>query len=75
MLGKQLAPRIGGALVFLAALFFLGVAIDRGWIGPLAQLGIAVAGAAALVGIAAWLSQQWRRGNPGRPRARWGTAP
>ena len=56
LLGQQWAPRVGAILVFLAVLFFLGVAIQRGWVGPLLQLGIAVMAGAALLGAGAWLT-------------------
>src|SRR5688572_30809080 len=32
LVGQRFAPRVGALLVFLATLFFLGVAIQRGWI-------------------------------------------
>lgn len=51
MLGQRWAPRLGAGLVFLGVIFFLGVAIQRGWIGPLAQLAIAaIAGVALITG-------------------------
>lgn len=58
LLGERLAPRVGAVLVFLAALFFLGVGIQRGWIGPLLQLGIATLGAAALFAAGAYLASK-----------------
>lgn len=51
LLGQRWAPRAGAVLVFLGVVFFLGVAIQRGWIGPLAQLAIAaVTGLGLVVG-------------------------
>lgn len=58
VLGQRFAPRVGAVLVFLATLFFLGVAIQRGWIGPVLQLLIAALSGAALVGIAAFLTNR-----------------
>ena len=44
--------RFGGAgLVILAAIFFVSTAISRGWIGPGAQLALATAVSAALIGL------------------------
>lgn len=60
MLGQRWAPRAGAVLVFLGVIFFLGVAIQRGWIGPLAQLAIAALSGVALVTVGAILTA--RRG-------------
>ncbi|MEA3198843.1 MAG: hypothetical protein QOE90_271 [Thermoplasmata archaeon] len=61
-LGQRLAPRVGAVLVFLAALFFLGLGVERGWIGPPAQLALAALVALALIGLAAWLARAGRYG-------------
>lgn len=58
MLGERWAPRIGAGLVFLGVVFFLGLAIQRGWIGPLAQLAIAVLAGIALLATGGWLTAQ-----------------
>lgn len=59
LLGQRWAPRVGALLVFLAVVFFLGVAIQRGWIGPLGQLGLAaLAGVALLAGGAVLTSKR-----------------
>lgn len=60
LVGGRFAPRAGAVLVFLGTLFFLGVAIQRGWIGPIAQLLLAAGAGAALLGAGAWLTS--RRG-------------
>lgn len=57
LLGQRFAPRVGAVLVFLAAVFFLGVAIQRGWIGPRAQLAIAAGFGLALVAAGEWLAR------------------
>jgi len=55
-LGQRLAPRLGALLVFLAAIFFLGLGIERGWIGPVAQLVLAALVGLGLGGVAWWLA-------------------
>lgn len=62
LVGQRFAPRLGALLVFLAALFFLGLGIQRGWIGPIAQLFIATLFGLALVGTGIALA---RRGGYG----------
>lgn len=60
ILGQRWAPRLGAILVFLGVVFFLGVAIQRGWIGPIAQLVLAALAGAGLLGAGAVLTS--RRG-------------
>lgn len=55
-LGQRLAPRLGALLVFLAAIFFLGLGIERGWVGPVAQLALAAIVGLGLGGVAWWLA-------------------
>lgn len=62
LLGQRFAPRVGALLVFLAALFFLGLGIQRGWIGPVAQLLLAAVVGLGLAGGGVFL---WRRGGFG----------
>ena len=71
LLGQRFAPRVGAILVFLAAAFFLSVAVQRGWIGPLLQLGLAAATGAGLVGAGAWLTR--RKGFGAYPQVLEGT--
>ena len=72
LLGERFAPRVGALLVFLAALFFLGVGIQRGWIGPLAQLGIATLASVVLLAVAHVLTR--RKGYGAYPQVLEGTA-
>ncbi|MFA5861939.1 MAG: DUF2339 domain-containing protein, partial [Candidatus Thermoplasmatota archaeon] len=71
LLGQRWAPRVGALLVFLASLFFLGVAIQRGWIGPIAQLLIAALFASGLLAWGAILTN--KRGYGAYPQILEGT--
>ncbi|HWG90219.1 MAG TPA: DUF2339 domain-containing protein, partial [Candidatus Thermoplasmatota archaeon] len=55
-------PRLGAVLVFLASVFFFGVAIERGWVGPVAQLLVAATAGAGIAGAGAWLTSRTGRG-------------
>lgn len=63
ILGQRWAPRLGAILVFLGVVFFLGVAVQRGWIGPLGQLALAAGTGAALLGAGALLTARRGYGN------------
>lgn len=71
ILGQRWAPRLGAVLVFLGVVFFLGVAIQRGWIGPIAQLVLATLAGAALLVAGAVLTA--RRGYGTYPQVLEGT--
>ncbi|MDQ6905231.1 MAG: DUF2339 domain-containing protein [Chloroflexota bacterium] len=48
----------GGLAILLGALFFLGLAFTRGWIGPAGRVGIGVVAGLALVGGGAWFFER-----------------
>ncbi len=49
---------IGGLAILLGAVFFLGLAFTRGWIGPAGRVGIGLVAALALVGAGAWFFER-----------------
>ncbi len=51
-----LASALGGFALLLAALFFLGVAIERGWLGPAPRVALGLT-----AGVLAWHGGAWAR--------------
>jgi uncharacterized membrane protein len=60
LLGGRVLGWVGGVAVFLAAVFFVVMAVHNGWIGVGARMGLAFAGSAVLVALGVWLYE--RRG-------------
>ncbi len=48
----------GGLAILLGALFFLGLAFTRGWIGPAGRVGIGLIAGLALVGGGGWFFER-----------------
>ena len=55
--GRILAG-VGGLAVLLGAIFFLGLAFTRGWIGPAGRVGIGMVAGLALVAGGAWFFER-----------------
>jgi uncharacterized membrane protein len=55
LLGGRVLGWVGGVAVVLAAVFFVVMAVRKGWIGEAARMELAFAAAAALVAFGAWL--------------------
>jgi len=51
--GRLLAV-VGGLALIIGAVFFLGLAFSRGWIGPEARVVLALVAGTALFGVGAW---------------------
>jgi uncharacterized membrane protein len=60
LLGGRVLGWVGGVAVFIAAVFFVVMAVRNGWIGEAARMELAFAGSALLVAAGAWLYE--RRG-------------
>jgi uncharacterized membrane protein len=60
LLGGRLLALAGGIAILLGAVFFVGLAIDRGWIGETARVVLAFIGSSALLAAGVWLYE--RRG-------------
>jgi uncharacterized membrane protein len=60
LLGGRVLGWIGGIAVFIAAVFFVVMAVHNGWIGVAARMELAFAGSAVLVLFGGWLYE--RRG-------------
>ena len=60
LLGGRVLGWVGGIAVFIAAVFFVVMAVRNGWIGEAARMELAFAGSAGLVAFGAWLHE--RRG-------------
>jgi uncharacterized membrane protein len=60
LLGGRLLGWVGGVAVFIAAVFFVVMAVHNGWIGVGPRMGLAFAGSAVLVALGVWLYE--RRG-------------
>jgi len=55
LLGGRVLGWVGGIAVFVAAVFFVVMAVRNGWIGEAARMELAFAGSAVLVVAGAWL--------------------
>jgi uncharacterized membrane protein len=55
LLGGRVLGWVGGIAVFIAAIFFVVMAVHNGWIGVGARMGLAFAGSAVLVALGVWL--------------------
>lgn len=53
--GSKSLPWIGGAVTLLGVLLLMMLAIDRGWIGPVARVCLAAGLGVGLIGLALWL--------------------
>lgn len=62
LLGGRLLGLAGGVSVLVGAVFFVWLAIDRGWLGEVARVAIALSGSTLLLGVGVWLYE--RRGRP-----------
>jgi uncharacterized membrane protein len=55
LLGGRVLGWVGGIAVFIAAVFFVVMAVRNGWLGEAARMELAFAASAALVAVGAWL--------------------
>lgn len=53
-LGAKVLPRVGALVLVVMFVYFIGIAYDRGWIGPSTIFGSAVGLCAVLIGIGQW---------------------
>jgi uncharacterized membrane protein len=60
LLGGRILGWLGGIAIVLGVVFFLALAIDRGWIDEPTRVALAFAGSTALLGLGLWLYE--RRG-------------
>ena len=58
LLGARTLAVTGGAVSLLGIVFLFALAVQRGWIGPVARVSLGVAASAAMLGAGWWL---WRR--------------
>lgn len=61
LLGGRLLALAGGVAVLIGVIFFVALAIDRGWIGETARVVLAFIGSGALLGAGAWLYERCGR--------------
>jgi uncharacterized membrane protein len=64
LVGGRLFAWLGGIAVVIGAAFFVGMAINRGWIGVQARMALAGGGSSALLVLGMWLHER-----AGRTRA------
>lgn len=67
VVGGRVFAWVGGVAVVLGVAFFVGMAINRGWIGVPARMALAGAGSTALLVVGLWLHD--RRGRTQAARA------
>ena len=60
LLGGRVLAAVGGLAILLGVVFFLVIAVDRGWIGVEARVALAFLGSTALLGVGLFLYE--RRG-------------
>ena len=60
LLGGRVLAAVGGLAIVLGVVFFLVIAVDRGWIGVEARVALAFIGSTALLALGLWLYE--RRG-------------
>jgi uncharacterized membrane protein len=58
LLGGRLLALAGGIAVLVGAIFFVGLAIDRGWMGETARVALALTASSLLLGVGAWLYER-----------------
>jgi uncharacterized membrane protein len=58
LLGGRLLALAGGIAVLLGIAFLVALAIDRGWLGAEARVGLALIGAAMLLAVGVWLHER-----------------
>ncbi|MEA2211695.1 MAG: hypothetical protein QOF83_1643 [Solirubrobacteraceae bacterium] len=61
VIGGRVLAWVGGATTLLGVVFFLMLAVSRGWIGVEARVAMAGLGSAALVGVGVWLHDRRAR--------------
>src|SRR6266516_447020 len=61
LLGGRVLAWVGGAAVVLGVVFFLALAIHRGWIDEPTRVALAFAGSTALFGVGLWLYERQGR--------------
>jgi uncharacterized membrane protein len=57
LIGGRVLAWVGGVAVLAGVLFFLAMAVSRGWIGPGVRVLLAAAGASALLVVGWWLHE------------------
>src|SRR4051812_5262097 len=58
-LGARALALSGGAVTVLGVVFFFVLAVDRGWIGPLARVSLGAAASALLFGAGVWAQRRF----------------
>jgi uncharacterized membrane protein len=58
LLGGRVLAWLGGIAVVLGVVFFLALAVDRGWIDEPTRVVLAFAGSTALLGVGLWLYER-----------------
>ena len=74
LLGGRVLAAVGGLAILVGVVFFLAIAVDRGWLGVEARVALAFLGSTALLGVGLFLyerrGQTMPRSPPSRPRSR-----
>jgi hypothetical protein len=58
LLGGRLLALAGGIAVLVGAIFFVGLAIDRGWMDETTRVVLALTASSLLLGVGAWLYER-----------------
>lgn len=58
LLGGRVLAWLGGLAIFVGVIFFLAIAIDRGWIGVEARVALAFLGSTALLAVGLFLYER-----------------
>jgi uncharacterized membrane protein len=58
LLGGRILAWIGGLAILVGVIFFLAIAVDRGWIGVEARVALAFLGSTALLGVGLFLYER-----------------
>jgi uncharacterized membrane protein len=58
-LGARALALTGGAVTVLGVVFFFVLAVDRGWIGPMARVSLGAAASALLFGAGVWAHRRY----------------
>jgi uncharacterized membrane protein len=58
LLGGRVLAWVGGLAIFVGVIFFLAIAVDRGWIGVEARVALAFLGSTALLAVGLFLYER-----------------
>ncbi|HLM35133.1 MAG TPA: DUF2339 domain-containing protein [Gaiellaceae bacterium] len=59
LFGARALAWTGGAVTLLGIVFFFVLAVDRGWIGPIARVSLGAAASSILFGAGLWLRRRF----------------